>query len=201
MSEVPSDGSVLNQNLFLVKEHVGMFKAANNYDIYDPQTGQIVMECREDRLGLFTRMFRFSDWKRMTPFDVQVRTPDGQQIVRVTRGISIFLSKVTVHDEYDQVIGGFKQKFFSVGGKFDVLDQNGQPICSLKGKWTGWNFRFVRDDLELAHVTKKWAGLGKEMFTSADNYVLNLSEHVPPDSTVRKLILAAVMCIDMVLKE
>jgi uncharacterized protein YxjI len=54
---------------------------------------------------------------------------------------------------------------------------------------------------ELAHVTKKWAGLGKEMFTSADNYVLDISKDLPPDSAARMLILAAVMCIDMVLKE
>ncbi len=53
----------------------------------------------------------------------------------------------------------------------------------------------------MAHVTKKWAGLGKEMFTSADNYVLEISNSVPPDSKLRQLILAAVMCIDMVLKE
>jgi uncharacterized protein YxjI len=43
--------------------------------------------------------------------------------------------------------------------------------------------------------------LGKELFTSADNYVLNISEQVPPESEVRQLILASVMCIDMVLKE
>ncbi len=49
--------------------------------------------------------------------------------------------------------------------------------------------------------TKKWAGLGKEMFTSADNYVLEIADSVPLDDTIRKLILAAVMCIDMVLKE
>lgn len=54
---------------------------------------------------------------------------------------------------------------------------------------------------ELAHVTKKWEGIGKELFTSADNYVLQISESVPADSMVRQLILAAVMCIDMVLKE
>jgi len=193
--------SVLNKNLFLVKEHVGMFKAASNYDIYDPDTNEMIMECREERLGIFTKMFRFSDYKRMTPFDVQVRTPDGRQVVRVSRGISLFLSKVTVRDESDQVIGGFKQKFFSVGGKFDVLDQNDQPVCQLKGKWTGWDFRFVKNDVELAHVSKKWAGLGKELFTSADNYVLGISEAVPPDGNIRKLILGAVMCIDLVLKE
>lgn len=192
---------VLNKNVFLVKEHVGMFKAANNYDIYDPETGQIVMECREERLGALTKFLRFTDWKRMTPFDIEIRTPDGQQLVRVTRGVSFFLSKVSVLDENDTMIGGFRQKFFSVGGAFNVLDQNESPVCTLQGKWTGWDFRFVRDGVELAHVTKKWAGMGKEFFTSADNYVLQISEAVPPDSRIRQLILAAVMCIDMVLKE
>ena len=50
-------------------------------------------------------------------------------------------------------------------------------------------------------MTKKWAGLGKEMFTSADNYILEIAESVPADSRLRILILAAVLCIDMVLKE
>ena len=192
---------VLSKNVFLVKEHVGMFKAANNYDIYDPDTGAIIMECREDRLGILTKLLRFTDYKRMTPFDVQVRTPDGQQLVRVKRGISLFLSKVTVLDENDQVIGMFRQKMFSLGGAFTVLDDSAQPVCQLKGKWTGWDFRFMAGDNELAHVTKKWAGLGKELFTSADNYVLEIADSVPADNVARQLILAAVMCIDMVLKE
>ncbi len=192
---------VLKKNVLLVKEHVGLFKAANNYDIHDPQTGEIIMECREERLGMLTKLFRFTKYKQMTPFDIQIRTPDGSQIVRVTKGVSVFLSKVKVLDEQDQVIGGFKQKFFSIGGAFNVLDANDNPICLLKGKWTGWDFKFMDGQTELAHVTKKWAGIGKELFTSADNYVLEISESVPADSATRQLILAAVMCIDMVLKE
>ncbi|MGY8827659.1 MAG: phospholipid scramblase-related protein [Candidatus Latescibacterota bacterium] len=191
----------LKRNVFLVKEHVGMFKSANNYDIHDPQTGNIIMECREERLGMITKLLRFTDYKRMTPFDIQIRTPDGKQIVRITRGISLFLSKVTVLDEQGQIIGGFKQKLFSIGGSFNVLDANNNPICLLKGKWSGWDFRFMAGETELAHVTKKWAGIGKELFTSADNYVLEISESVPTDNAGRQLILAAVMCIDMVLKE
>jgi len=192
---------LLNRNIYLVKEHVGMFKAANNFDIYNPDTGEIIIECREERLGFLTRILRFTDYKRMTPFDIQIQTPDGQQIVRVKRGVSLFLSKVQVFDENDKLIGGFKQKFFTIGGAFKVLDASDTPVCQLKGKWTGWDFRFIADEIELAHVTKKWAGIGKEMFTSADNYVLQISDKVPADSAVRQLILAAVMCIDMVLKE
>lgn len=192
---------ILNKNLFLVKEHVGTFKAANNFDIYDPEGGEIILECREENLGFFTKWFRFTKYKRMTPFDITVSTPDAQQIVRIKRGTTFFLSKVTVFDENDNPIGGFKQKLFSLGGKFDVLDNTDKVLCSLKGKWTGWNFKFVLDDQEFAHVTKKWAGLGKELFTSADNYVLNIAEIVPQNNPIRQLILAAVMCIDMVLKE
>jgi uncharacterized protein YxjI len=119
----------------------------------------------------------------------------------VTRGISLFLSKVDVLDEQHQRIGGFKQKFFSIGGAFDVLGANDQTLCKLKGKWTGWDFRFMTGETELAHVSKKWAGFGKELFTSADNYMLQISDQVPAYNPVRQLILGAVMCIDLVLKE
>lgn len=192
---------VINKNTFLVKEHVGMFKAANNFDVFDPQTGELIMQCREPKLGTVTKLLRFTDFKRMTPFDVHVTTPDGRQVVRITRGVSLLLSKVQVMDDSDRLIGLFKQKLFSLGGAFTILNPQEQPVCQLKGKWTGWDFKFMAGETELAHVTKKWTGLGKELFTSADNYVLDISDGVPPDSAVRQLILAAVFCIDMVLKE
>ena len=193
--------SVINNNHFFVKEHVGIFKAANNYDILDPETQQVIMECREENLGIFTKLLRFTDYKRMTPFDVRIKTLEGRQVVRVTRGVSFFTSDVSVFDENDNRIGGFKQKFFSIGGRFNVLDKNDNPICTLQGKWTSWDFRFVEGNTEYASVSKKWAGLGKELFTSADNYMLQINNNVSNDSDIRKLILAAVMCIDMVLKE
>jgi uncharacterized protein YxjI len=191
----------LNRNLYLVKEHVGFFKAASNFDIYDPQSGTQIMQCREEKLGPITKLLRFTDYKRMTPFHVQIRSTAGEPVLAVRRGISIFLSNVDVLDEQDRRIGGFKQKFFSIGGAFTVLDVNDEPLCTLQGKWTGWEFRFLAGNNELALVTKKWSGLGKEMFTSADNYVLKISDQVPPDHPVRPLILGAIMCIDLVLKE
>lgn len=192
---------ILNRNLYLVKEHVGMFKASNNYDIYDPKTNEVILECREEGLNFLTKLFRFSDYKTATPFNIVIKTPEGDTVVRVKRGINIWLSKVEVLDENDRVIGIFKQKLFSLGGKFKVLDANERELCMLKGKWTGWDFKFIKDNLEFAHVSKKWSGIGKEFFTSADNYILNINENVPADSPLRQLILAAVMCIDMVLKE
>lgn len=192
---------LLNQNLFFIKEHVGMFKAANNFDIYNPDTQELMMTCREEQLSFLTKLFRFTDYKRMTPFHIEIKSSLGEKILTVKRGVSIFLSTVEVFDGKDNLVGRFKQKFFSIGGKFDILDTNDSVICTLQGQWTSWDFKFIRDNDELAHVSKKWAGLGKELFTSADNYMLSINESVKKDDHARVLILAAVMCIDMVLKE
>jgi len=194
--------SILSKNIFFIKEHVKMFKAANSFDVLDPETKQIVMECREEDLGFFTKMLRFTDFKRMTPFKMVIKSNLEEKMVTVRRGVSIFLSDVDVLDENDLLIGRFKQKLFSIGGKFQVLDASDRPLCMLKGKWTSWDFKFVSNDgKEFATVTKKWSGLGKELFTTADNYILQISSEVPAENPLRKLILSAVMCIDLVLKE
>jgi uncharacterized protein YxjI len=192
---------VLHSNLFLVKEHVGMFKAASNFDVFDPESGQMIITCREENLGFFTKMLRFTDYKRMTPFEITLKTPSGEPVLTVKRGISLFLSKVDVLDENGNRIGGFKQKLFSIGGAFSVLDANDQPLCDLKGKWTSWDFSFRRGDKEFARVSKKWAGLGRELFTSADNYIISINDDVTAEHPIRILVMAAVMCIDFVLKE
>jgi len=188
-------------NQMLVKEHLGLFKAASNYDVYDLATKEKLLECREPNLGWITKALRFTDYKRVTPFDVHVTDAQGNLVVSIKRGISFFISKVSVYDGSGRRLGGFNQKLFSIGGAFSVLDENGNEVCQLAGKWTGWDFQFKAQGVQLARVTKKWMGIGKEMFTSADNYVLEISEALPPESQTRKLILAAVMCIDKVLKE
>ncbi len=193
--------SILNRNLFFVKEHVGMFKAANNYDIYNPENQDMMMTCREENLGFFTKLLRFTDYKRMTPFNIEIKTSAGEKVLTVKRGVAFFVSKVEVFDESDKLVGTFQQKFFSIGGKFNLFDANENMLCTLKGKWTSWDFRFIKDEIEFAHVSKKWAGIGKELFTTADNYMLEIDQRVPEDSPIRIMILAAVMCIDMVLKE
>ena len=192
---------VLQRNVFFVKEHLGFFKAANNYDILDPQTQQVIMHCREERLGIFTKMFRFTDYKRLTPFEVIIRTPDGQPVLCVKRGIALFTSKVDVLDEREQRVGGFAQKFFSLTDKFTVVGDNNQPLCVLKGNWTSWDFAFMAGDQELARVSKQWGGLAKELFTSADNYVVSISEDLGDEPTAKCLLLAAALAIDMVYKE
>lgn len=192
---------LFSKNNFLVKEHIGMFKAANNYDIYDPESNSAILFCREPNLGLLTKLFRFSDYKRMTPFEIVITDTNQTKLLTIKRGTTFFRSVVEVFDENQVLLGRFRQRMLSIGGKFDVEDVSGNTLCRLEGKWTGWNFSFKREGVVLATVAKKWAGIGKELFTSADNYMISIDSSVAENDPARPLIISAVMCIDMVLKE
>lgn len=193
--------SILTRNQFFVKEHVGIFKAANSYDILDLASQQQLLECREPNLGFFTKMFRFTKYKTQTPFDIEVKDPVGQPVLRLTRGVSFFRSTVQVFDGNEMLVGKFRQKVFSLGGKLSVLDPNDQVICTVQGKLTSFDYKFLRDGEQIALVTKKWMGLGRELFTSADNYVISIEPTVAAQDGIRAMIVAAALCIDMVFTE
>lgn len=193
----------LNRNAYLIKEHIGMFKATSAYDVFDPATGEQIIECREERVGFvnqFIRVFNRELANNM-PFHVDVRASDGEQLLSIDRGFAMFRSKVKVYNEADEHVGGFHQKMLSLRGTFVVVDVNDQPLCTLQGKLLRRQYTFARDGVELARVSQKFSGLGKELFTTADNYVLEIFDNVPPDNPIRTLILAAVLCIDKVRKE
>lgn len=72
----------------------------------------------------------------------------------------------------------------------------------MKGNWKGWDFKFLsKGGREIGTVTKKWAGLGKELFTSADNYIISLSDLGGASPAASALLLAAGLAIDVVFKE
>jgi hypothetical protein len=66
--------------------------------------------------------------------------------------------------------------------------------------WKGWNFRFLdKSENEIGAITKKWAGIGKELFTSADNYMIALNQEPEPAKAI--LLLAAGLAVDVIYKE
>jgi uncharacterized protein YxjI len=186
----------------LVKERVGFFKLVDTFDIYDPATGAQVGIAREN-IGVVVKVLRLLINKRLLPTTVEVRErEDDRVLLTISRGMTLLRSHVSVTDDVGKRIGLLKSKLFSIGGGFHVLDGLAQPVAEIKGDWKGWNFRFLTTDgSEIGKVTKKWAGLGKELFTSADNYVIALNETAAIRPEAAQLLLAAGLALDTVFKE
>jgi len=186
---------------FLVKEQVAFLRTADTYDIFDPDTGKQVGSARENCGGL-VHLLRWFVNKMLMPTTVEMRDAGGNLVLTIYRPIQLFRARVDVRDANQQKIGSFKSKLFSLGGGFWVYDVEDQLVAEVKGDWKGWNFRFLTSDgAELGLVTKKWAGLGKELFTSADTYIVSLSDDLADHVPTKTLLLAAALAIDIVYKE
>ncbi|MCP5560818.1 MAG: oxidoreductase [Verrucomicrobiaceae bacterium] len=192
---------MLHLNTYIVREHIGFLKLSGAFDIIDPNTQQKIAAAREE-LGNFQKLLRLFVNRGLLPTKVTVYESIGEQlgspVFSIERGFALFRSKVAIRDATGNPLGFLKSKFLSFGGAFIVSNTAEQELATVKGDWKGWNFKFLRGSEELGIISRKWGGLGKELFTSADNYVINI--HGQADPALSLLLLAAGLSIDMVYK-
>jgi hypothetical protein len=109
--------------------------------------------------------------KRDDDWRADVTGPDGQLIGRIQIGET--RRHYTLLDETDQVaglaVGDLAVKQFTITGP---------------------------DGERLARLRKTWAGLGKELLTSADHYTVTFTGPMPP--RIRSLVVMVPLVVDMV---
>jgi uncharacterized protein YxjI len=109
-------------------------------------------------------------------------------------------SRVVVADGSANEVGSIVQQ--NMIGKIRFgLESGGSTIGSLNGEnWRAWNFNIQdQSGTEVARITKTWEGLAKTMFTTADNYVLQI--HRPLEEPLRSLVVASAASVDLALKQ
>ena len=76
-----------------------------------------------------------------------------------------------------------------------------QEIGGIQAEnWRAWNFSLQdATGREVARITKTFEGLAKTLFTTADNYVLQV--HEPLADPLRSLVVASALTIDTALKQ
>ncbi|MCI0684708.1 MAG: hypothetical protein L0Y71_21635 [Gemmataceae bacterium] len=192
---------LLDLQRFFIKEQVAMLRTVDIYDIFNPDTQEHIGQAREEVSGL-QQVLRWFVSKQLMSTTVDVVDADDRLVFQIHRPFTFWRAQVDVLDHKGRRLGYFKSKIFSLGGGFWVYNDDDAQFAEVKGDWKGWNFKFLTPDgTELGEVTKKWAGLGKELFTSADNYIVSIDDDLADQPVAKCLLLAAALAIDIVYKE
>jgi uncharacterized protein YxjI len=195
---------LLSYRRFFVRERVAMLKLTDTYDIFDPSTNAQIGVAKEEP-PTWAKFARLMVNKRFLPTTIHVYEDEADgPVFSLSKKPGFLRVSVAVQDARGIEFGTLRSKVMSFGGAFTVLRADGTEVATVKGDWKGWNFRLLDEHgNELGLVTKQWAGLGKEFFTSADNYVIALddSEGAASDPKLAALLLAAGLAIDIVFKE
>ena len=193
---------MLESRKFLVKEKVKILAAHATYDIYDADTREPI-GVAEEEISFLTRVLRWFVSKQLMPARVEVREkPDDSLVFSVSRGFFLFRSRVEIHDAQGVLVGYLKSKLFSFSGGFHVFDAKDKPFAEVKGNLFGFKYRVLtpEGDFEMGKVSKEWGGIAKELFTSADSYLIEVNEDLDEQPLGKMLVLASALAVDMIFK-
>lgn len=184
---------------FIINQKVNFLKMANSYEVLDENALPIGKV--NQKLSSGAAILRLFLNKAMLPFKLEIVDTHEQVQATISRGFTFFMSKIAVTMPDGSAPFYIKQKFTLLKSSFHILDQSGQKIGEIAGDWKAWNFSITdMSGTEIGRVNKQWAGGLKEIFTTADKYMVSFDKQ---DMEYHKkvAIVSAAITIDMVLKE
>jgi uncharacterized protein YxjI len=183
---------------YILDEKVAFLKFENSYTIRDLQGDPIGFIQQEMSGG--QKALRLLVKKQHLPFTLHILDDDGQVVATIQRGATLVRSNITVSDGRGEVIGYIKQKFTLGKPVFTILDANQCELGQITGNWRAWDFAIDVGGRQVGQINKQWNGVAKELFSSADRYLVSVDPALPEDGR-KVLIIASAVTIDMVLKE
>ncbi len=184
---------------YFINEKVGLLKFHNSYKVFDKNGKQIgniteIMPVAKKILSLFLN-------KAMFPFKIDIVDMENNRVASLKRGWTFFMSKINILNADDEPIAIIKQKFKFLKPEFRILDMEERQLAMIAGDWKAWNFNITNNsNAQIGTISKKWNGILKESFTTADKYIVSVNPELKED-VVKVIIISAAITIDMVLKE
>ncbi|AJT62635.1 phospholipid scramblase-related protein [Streptomyces chattanoogensis] len=196
----PGGGTLFTEPVLVVNQKARLIEVTNEYGVFDQHGNSLgtVVQVGQSAAKKVLRVVSGLD-QHMT-HKLEIRDADGQPQLVLTRPAKILRSKVLVARPDGQPVGEIVQQ--NAIGKINFsMTANGQGIGAIKAEnWRAWNFAIAdHTDTEVARITKTWEGLARTMFTTADNYVLQV--HRPLPDPLLSLVVAAALTVDTALKQ
>lgn len=185
-------------NDYFIDENVNYFKFGNTYKVYNKEAEQVgIIQQNVSGWHKFLRLFLN---KALFPFTLEVYNMDNDLQVAIHRGWTFWMSKITITDAKDEVIGTIKQKFKLFKPTFTIANAAEENIAKITGDWKAWDFKIVNaEEQQIGTINKKWGGVMKEFFTRADKYHASIVPEYAED-TNKIAIVSCAITIDMVMK-
>ncbi|EST35186.1 phospholipid scramblase-related protein [Streptomyces roseochromogenus] len=196
----PGGGTLFTEPVLVVNQKAKLIELTNEYKVMD-QHGRDIGSVTEVGQGALKKIFRFvSSLDQFMTHKLEIRDAYGQPQLLLTRPAKFFKSRVVVTRPDGSTVGEIVQQ--NMIGKINfAMNANGQQVGAIKAEnWRAWNFAIVdHADNEVARITKTWEGLAKTLFTTADNYVLQIHYQLP--EPLLSLVVATALTVDTALKQ
>jgi uncharacterized protein YxjI len=193
--------SLLDAPKLIVNQKAKLVELTNQYLIFDPDGSELGRVQQEGQSKL-RKVLRFAtDVDQFLTHTLAVYDAGGSKVLELTRPRKLLKSRLIVLTGDGREVGRIVQE--NVFGKirFNFVGAQGQVLGRIKAEnWRAWDFAIVdATDREIGRIDKKFVGIAKAIFTTGDNYVVDISPEAQGD--LRLMALAAAVAVDTALKQ
>jgi uncharacterized protein YxjI len=194
-----SGPSLYDQPVLIVSQRTKLIELTNEYAVHDG-SGQQIGAVVEVGQSSVKKALRFvSSLDQFLTHRLEVRDASGVVLV-LTRPAKLVKSRVQVARADGTPVGEIVQATVFGKIRFDLV-ADGRLIGAIQAEnWRAWNFAITdASGTEVARITKTWEGLARTLFTTADNYVVQVPVRLP--DPLASMVIASALTVDTALKQ
>ncbi len=181
---------IIRQEVERLEAFTGL-ETQNRYSVLTPDGDRLLYAYEES--GFLSRILL----KKHRPLSIHVLDDEKKIVLTASRSFFWFLSHLHIQDGSGHKIGSLRRRFAILNRRFELEDSTGKLIAEIRGSLLRpHTFMIYKNGEEIGRVTKKWSGIGKEMFTDADNFRLQIDTS-KADKDFAVLMLTSALAIDL----
>jgi uncharacterized protein YxjI len=192
---------LFERDVVVVKQKAKLVELTNQYSLFDVDGNEIGAITEENQSAGRKVLRALTKFDQFMSHQLAVVDASGERVLTIRKNPSLLKSTVEVTDGAGVPVGTIRQQNAIGKIRFALTGAGGEELGQLRAEnWRAWDFHIAdASDVEVARITKKWAGILREGFTTADNYVFT----VTPGATgaLRQLCFAAAAAVDTALKQ
>jgi uncharacterized protein YxjI len=193
-------GTLFTEPVLVVNQKAKLIEITNEYAVFD-QNGNQIGAVRQTGQSKAKKVLRVAtNLDQFMTHHLEVVDHAGVTVLKITRPRAFMKSKLLIENGAGQEVGSLQQENRIGKIRFGMY-AGGEKVGLIQGEnWRAWNFAILdAADVEVARITKTWEGFGKALFTTADNYVVQI--HRPLQDPLLSLVVASAVSVDTALKQ
>ncbi len=191
--------SLYEQPVLLVNQKTKLIELTNEYAVLDGEGRQIGAVVQVGQSGLKKAARFVSNLDQFLTHHLEVRDARGP-VLLLTRPAKFVRSRVVVQRPDGAPIGEIVQANVFGRIRFDLV-ADGTVVGAIQAEnWRAWDFAITdAAGVEVARIRKKWEGLARTLFTTADRYVVLVHFRLP--EPLASMVIASALTVDTALKQ
>ena len=171
-----------------IRQPARMLPGRARYDIFDERKKLLAIVAETEPRSALQTMASLVPRTRV----LGVRSADGEPLLTLIKRDDDWIADL--QDATGQLVGQIQ--IGETRRHYTLLDEAGQVAGQAVGDLAVKQFTISGPDGErFARLRKTWAGLGKELLTSADHYTVTFTGPMPP--RIRMLVAMVPVIVDM----